>query len=427
MKSIYWFRNDLRLKDNLALNYALNNSEHILFIHIDDTQNDKNSSWGFKRRGKHRNIFMLQGLEDLQKDLNAYAHTLNRFVGDPRNIFEGLIKQYKINSVFCEAIFAPEEQEKEKSIKELGVTIHAHFQSSLYMPEHLPFELKDLPDVFTQFRNKIEAEGIVPKEPVVLSERIKEILPISIVKENLFLPIFTEAYVNSSFPISDKKFKGGERNANLYIHHYFKSKYPETYKLTRNNLMGIECSTKFSPWLSLGFISPNQIYKALKEYERKNTANESTYWIFFELLWRDYFRFLFMKYGKKLFYKKGLGLSNNNCQHDEKKFNAWRNGKTPSSFINAGICELNQTGFISNRMRQILASYLVNELACDWRAGAAWFEHQLIDYDVYSNYANWSYIAGVGTDPRGGRHFNVDKQKNTYDPDGSYEKVWKKL
>ena len=117
MKSIYWFRNDLRLKDNLALNYALNNSEHILFIHIDDTQNDKNSSWGFKRRGKHRNIFMLQGLEDLQKDLNAYAHTLNRFVGDPRNIFEGLIKQYKINSVFCEAIFAPEEQEKEKSIK----------------------------------------------------------------------------------------------------------------------------------------------------------------------------------------------------------------------------------------------------------------------------------------------------------------------
>jgi deoxyribodipyrimidine photo-lyase len=78
-------------------------------------------------------------------------------------------------------------------------------------------------------------------------------------------------------------------------------------------------------------------------------------------------------------------------------------------------------------MRQILASYLVNEFACDWRAGAAWFEHQLIDYDVYSNYGNWSYIAGVGTDPRGGRHFNVDKQKNTYDPDGSYEKEWKKL
>jgi len=426
MKSIYWFRNDLRLKDNQALNYALNNSDHILFIHIDDTLNNEDSSWGFKRRGKHRSIFMLQGLEELQKDLNAYGHKLNRFVGGAKNIFEGLIKQYKINSVFCEAIFAHEEQEKEKSIMELGVTIHAHFQSSLYMPEDLPFKVNDLPDTFTQFRNKIEAEGIVPEDPVVLSERIKEILPIFIVKENLSLPTFTEDYVNSSFPISDKKFKGGERNANLYIHHYFKSKYPETYKLTRNNLMGIECSTKFSPWLSLGFISPNQIYKALKEYERKNTANESTYWIFFELLWRDYFRFLFMKYRGEKFYKKGLGLSNDNFQHDEKKFIAWKDSRTPSSFINAGMNELNQTGFLSNRMRQIVASYLVNELGCDWRAGAAWFESQLIDYDVYSNYGNWSYISGFGTDPRGGRHFNTEKQKSIYDQSGAYESKWGK-
>ena len=75
-------------------------------------------------------------------------------------------------------------------------------------------------------------------------------------------------------------------------------------------------------------------------------------------------------------------------------------------------------------MRQIVASYFINELACDWRAGAAWFAFQLIDYDVYSNLGNWLYIAGFGADPRGGRHFNTEKQKKIYDPDSTYQEFW---
>ena len=86
--------------------------------------------------------------------------------------------------------------------------------------------------------------------------------------------------------------------------------------------------------------------------------------------------------------------------------------------------ELNRTGFLSNRMRQIVSSYLVNELSCDWEAGAAWFESQLVDFDAYSNQGNWSYIAGAGTDPRGGRFFNIEKQKNTYDPNSIYQNFW---
>ena len=426
MKSIYWFRNDLRLEDNAALNSALNNSDHILFVHIDDDMNDAECEWQFPRRGQHRKIFMYQGLEELQLNLKSYGHYLNRFVGKTNLIFQELINRHHINSVYCESINAFEEQAQERLIKELGVNLYSYYQSSMYMPHQLPFDIKDLPDVFTHFRKNIETTGIVPEEPIALSGQIKNTIPILDSKTNLTQEL-TEDYSQSSFPISDKKFKGGEQTAQLHIDQYFQSDYPNSYKFSRNNLMGIECSTKFSPWLSLGFISANQIYSALKRYEQRNSANDSTYWIYFELLWRDYFRFLFMKYGKNFFYKNGLGRSNKSFQHNEEKFNEWKNGKTPSSFINAGISELNQTGFISNRMRQILASYLVNEFACDWRAGAAWFEHQLIDYDVYSNYGNWSYIAGVGTDPRGGRHFNVDKQKNTYDPDGSYEKEWIKL
>src|SRR5690606_10442456 len=86
--------------------------------------------------------------------------------------------------------------------------------------------------------------------------------------------------------------------------------------------------------------------------------------------------------------------------------------------------ELKATGYLSNRGRQIAASCFVNELGLDWRYGAAWFEHQLLDYDVASNWGNWQCIAGVGVDPRGGRHFNLDKQAESCDPDGSYRARW---
>ena len=158
--------------------------------------------------------------------------------------------------------------------------------------------------------------------------------------------------------------------------------------------------------------------------EDKEIKNESTYWIFFELLWRDYFRFIMIKYGEKLFYKRGLNLSKENIKHDFTRFESWTTGKTKNKFINAGMNELRSKGFLSNRMRQIVASYLINELGCDWRAGAAWFESKLIDYDVYSNQGNWAYISGCGTDPRGGRFFNVEKQQKTYDGKSTYQLFW---
>jgi len=188
--------------------------------------------------------------------------------------------------------------------------------------------------------------------------------------------------------------------------------------------MGKNFSTKFSPWLSSGYISPRQIFYLLKDYEKTKIKNESTYWIFFELMWRDYFRFIFEKFGNQIFHKQGLKFFNVNVEHSTNNFNLWMAGETKNKFINAGMVELKETGFLSNRMRQIVASYLVNELACDWRAGASWFESQLIDYDVYSNQCNWAYITGCGTDPMGGRHFNIEKQKKIYDPNSIYQEYW---
>ena len=131
-----------------------------------------------------------------------------------------------------------------------------------------------------------------------------------------------------------------------------------------------------------------------------------------------------IKYGKNLFCRNEPNIPKKNIKHNNDNFKLWTAGKTDNKFINAGMNELNRTGFLSNRMRQIVSSYLVNELSCDWEAGAAWFESQLVDFDAYSNQGNWSYIAGAGTDPRGGRFFNIEKQKNTYDPNSIYQNFW---
>jgi deoxyribodipyrimidine photo-lyase len=106
------------------------------------------------------------------------------------------------------------------------------------------------------------------------------------------------------------------------------------------------------------------------------------------------------------------------------KFKQWSSGKTGEPLVDAGMHELITTGYLSNRMRQIIASYWIYNMQGHWQVGAAWFESQLIDYDVYSNQGNWLYIAGKGTDPRGGRPMNITKQTQDHDPDSIYRKMW---
>jgi len=141
------------------------------------------------------------------------------------------------------------------------------------------------------------------------------------------------------------------------------------------------------------------------------------------LLWRDYFRFLHLQHGNRLYHAQGLG-PHASTSHNAQGYARWCQAATGQPLVDAAMRELSCTGYLSNRLRQIAASYLVHDLGGDWRAGAAWFEAQLVDYDVYSNQGNWLYIAGRGTDPRGGRRFQVDKQTAEHDPDGAYRRLW---
>lgn len=219
-------------------------------------------------------------------------------------------------------------------------------------------------------------------------------------------------------------FKGGEKAAAKRLEHYFwEGDRLKSYKFIRNGLLGADYSSKFSPWLANGCLSPRKIYWQVKQYEQERKKNVSTYWMVFELLWRDYFHFSYLRHGTDFFRSGGIQHRKRDWDTDRTVFNKWANAETGIPFIDANMRELNKTGSMSNRGRQNVASFLSQNLNLDWRMGAEYFESMLIDYDVYSNYGNWMYNSTVGHDSRN-RYFNIIKQAQKYDSNGEYVKHW---
>ena len=220
-------------------------------------------------------------------------------------------------------------------------------------------------------------------------------------------------------------FTGGESSGLARLQDYLWTTHSvATYKETRNGLVGKNYSTKFSPWLANGSLSPRMIHDQIKKYERAEVANQSTYWVLFELIWRDYFKFVCLKFGDRVFHRSGILGQDQPWSQNKEQFTAWAEGRTGVPFVDANMRELKRTGWMSNRGRQNVASFLVKDLGLDWRLGAEWFESQLLDHDVCSNYGNWNYAAGIGNDPRENRKFNMIKQAMDYDGEGKFVRLW---
>jgi deoxyribodipyrimidine photo-lyase len=426
--ALVWFKTDLRIEDNETLLKAIAQSEKVIPVYCFDESHFETTTYGFKKTGSFRAQFLLESLEDLDAKLRTLGSGLRVVMGKPEIEIPKLVHEYKAQKVFAKREVAFEEKQIEKKVQselfKLRCELETFSTSTLYHAEDLPFSIKDIPDVFTNFRKKTEKDyEIRPPFEVPTKMNSPEIPPLELpTLEALGL---TKIIIDSRAVL---QFKGGETEAKHRLQHYFyDTKCLSTYKETRNGMVGADYSSKFSPWLALGCISPRYIYAEIKKYEKQFGANDSTYWLVFELLWRDFFRFMFKKYQTKFFLFEGIKTEKVNSKSlNEKLLTQWINGETPSDFINANMLELQQTGFMSNRGRQNVASYFCNELNMDWRIGTAYFEEQLIDYDVCSNWGNWAYLAGVGNDPRGHRYFNIEKQAADYDKNKSFRKLWLK-
>ena len=424
--SIVWFKTDLRLHDNETLVRAIEQSDEIIPVYCFDETHFKTTEFGFNKTGDFRTQFLLESLADLDKSLRDLGSGLIIVRGKPEYELFKLAQKYKVQKVFSKKEVAYEEKQTQELVeKELWKThcqLETFSTSTLYHAQDLPFALKDIPDVFTNFRKRIEKESTI-REVFLKPSTIK-----SPHIDALILPRLEQLGLD---PITKDcraaiNFKGGETEGYIRLNNYlFETQAILTYKETRNGMIGENYSTKFSAWLAIGCLSPREIYYELKKYEAQFSSNESTYWLEFELLWRDYFRFMMKKYSNKFFQQAGIQAKTDNLhKHNDETLLTWINGKTGNDFIDANMLELKLTGFMSNRGRQNVASYLCNNLKLDWRYGAAYFEQQLIDYDVCSNWGNWAYLAGVGNDPRGNRVFNIEKQANDYDPKKTYRNLW---
>lgn len=420
-KGILWFRTDLRLSDNLALRAAMENCSEIIPVYILDEQWLGKDQWGFQRTGVHRMRFLLESLNDLKTHLQEKGSDLIIKKGHPADILVQLASQYNCASIFASKEYTDEEIKVEQLI-ERQISLELVHNSPMVHPDDVSFAIDRMPEVFTSFRKKVERYSEV-RVPFLSPKEIKS----PALEETAIPTLSSLGYEETAIdPRIVLPFKGGSLEAWKRLEHYFwDTEQLSIYKETRNGMIGGDYSSKFSPWLAHGCISARSIYAEIEKYEAEVEKNKSTYWLKFELLWRDFFKYTAMRYGNLIFQIGGIKHKPKNWLHKSRLVEEWTIGATNDEFVNANMKELYLTGFMSNRGRQNVASYLVHQLKQDWRVGAAWFESMLIDYDVTSNYGNWIYAAGVGNDPRD-RVFNTQRQATMYDKKGAYRALWLK-
>ncbi|WP_111495075.1 DASH family cryptochrome [Marinobacter bohaiensis] len=420
MNTLYWFTRDLRLHDNAAL-LAASKSDSLLCVYVVDPRWFTPGRFQSRSMGTHRWRFLWQSLMALERHLRPLGQRLHLAFGVPEQVIPALVRAHGIDHMIRSRQPGTEEAGQWRAIREaVPATLCREFETlSLFTEGSLPMPLDELPATFSQFRKQVEVAG--GHHTDALRIRTLSALPPP--------PGFAQDNRGDCPPISEPgqapRFTGGERAGLEQLQAFiFDSHRIARYKDTRNALDDWDASSKFSPWLANGSLSVREVAESIAEYERAETRNESTYWLWFELLWREYFYWSALRHGVDLFRRDGVQCKRRPVTFYPHRFKAWCEGTTEYPLVNAAMNQLRQTGYISNRARQLAASCFVNELELDWRYGAAWFEQQLVDYDVGSNYGNWQYLAGVGADPRGQRQFNLEKQAQTYDPDGAFVARW---
>ncbi|HEA21945.1 MAG TPA: DASH family cryptochrome [Pricia antarctica] len=425
MNNLIWFRNDLRIADNASLRKACEGEGVIAAFFFDPRQFDI-GDFGFKKTEKYRAKFLIESVTELRQNLLNINIPLLVFHDMPEAVIPTLVTDYRIKNIFLQKEWTRDEAHVLDAVRNKipdQVHIEESYDQFLFHPEDIPYsDSINIPQVFTQFRKKCEKYAEIRSIP----ETSSTITQNNIRENDTQIPKLQDLGL-SDFELDDRSafpFQGGEEQALNRLRDYFwESENISSYKKTRNGLIGKDYSSKLSAWLANGSISPRTIYWEIKRFENEVNKNESTYWLIFELIWRDYFKYVSLKHESKIFKIGGILDKIYAWKNSESAKEQWISGNTRERFVNANMKEISQTGFMSNRGRQNVASFWAKELEQDWRIGAAYFESLLIDYDVHSNWGNWMYNSGVGNDPRD-RKFNIRNQAERYDTQGKFQDLW---
>lgn len=408
-KALLWFQQDLRLHDNLLLDWVTHNPCEALAVWFVPENLTPQQKW-----------FQVQSALLLKDSLQKQGLPFYLLMGPPDEGIPALTAHFQIEVLLTQTSFNYRDDNVLEAVSAglKNIEILNLPQQTLIYPADLPFAIADMPEVFSKFRRLVEKNWKI--RPTVATEAGKYQALAAELPSDLkqFQP---KDLTPAQLPYG---FQPGEAAALLHLKEYiWDQKAIQHYKLTRNGMIEKSDSSKISIWLSNGTLSVRRVYEEIKDFESQHGENESTQWLIMELLWRDYFKFLSLKIGEKIFLVNGLDNSDRKWRKDAKVFQQWKSGYTGSAFVDANMIELNLTGWMSNRGRQNVASFLAKTLNIDWTLGAAYFESQLLDYDAESNWGNWLYLSGQGTDPRD-RVFNVEKQAEFYDSQGEYQKLW---
>lgn len=394
--TIFWFRRDLRIKGNKGLSVALKKYEQVLPIFIFDPD-----SFGFcKTKSDIRYSFVYEQLQSINSMLNKHGSALQIFYGNTLNTFIQLKDKYKIHAIIANADYEPHEIKRDQAISQFAkqheIAFELHHTHCIYEPTSILKKDGTPYTIFTPYSKKWLEKFI--KEPVFKDIEI-EYSHFSSVNESFATPKQLQfQYFKTPYgtPSIDKEMI-------------------KNYHLTRD-FPALDATSKLSIHLRWGTIDIQYVASLAKKLNEKFLN---------ELIWREFYKMILFYFPKSITYSFKTKYDNISWVNDKSDYEKWCSGNTGYPIVDAGMRQLNESGFMHNRVRMITASFLCKHLLIDWRWGEAYFAEKLIDYDASANVGGWQWAAGSGCDPVPYfRIFNPTLQTKKYDAKNLYIKKW---
>ncbi|TRX74523.1 DASH family cryptochrome [Pseudomonas mangiferae] len=422
---LLWFKQDLRLDDHPAVRAALE-ADRVLPVFILDPAWLQVTAFGTRALGVHRAGFLLESLQALDVELRRRGSNLLVLHGQAERLIPELVARLGLTGVVTLEEIVPDQRERVAAVQRAlgGVPLQCLDDNGLLRAEELPWLPHRVPVVFSHFRAALE-QRVQVFQPEPAPDRLPALpegseawlqpLPV-LAQLGLGEPVMIP---NSGFP-----FAGGEAAAQARLRDYlWQGQGVQDYLVSQEHVSA-ETSSKLSPWLAHGCLSPRRVAADLRRYESQYGRSEATQGFWSALLWREFFRWTLRRHGNALFQPAGVKATARAPRNLDERYVRWCQGRTGMPLVDACMRELSATGYLTARARQVAASYLVIDLQQDWRHGAAWFAEHLIDHEEASNWGNWAFLAGVAADPRRRQGFNALRQARRFDPDAAYVSLW---